>query len=69
MRYVTLYKWEKEPESDNWLLSERDDIPVLDVPAWEHNGWTRDRPAQPPATEPEVTADGRRRRSQEAAIA
>lgn len=66
-RYIKLYKWEQGPDS-SWLCGE-EDIPIMDVPAWEHNGWTRDRPAEPPTIEAETPTDGRRRRTQEAAIA
>lgn len=44
-QYVVLHKWQKNLD-DTWGLWD-EEIPILDVAAWEHNGWTRDIPEKP----------------------
>lgn len=58
MQYTNLYKWQKSPDG-TWECWEQE-IPILDVSAWVNNGWTVDRPSQPPAEIEVAAARGRK---------
>jgi hypothetical protein len=45
-RFVILYKYQKNSD-ETWGLWE-EEVPVLDIAAWEHNGWSRICPTAPP---------------------
>ncbi|MGL5062262.1 MAG: hypothetical protein ACRC62_19985 [Microcoleus sp.] len=64
-KYVILYKWQKD-NSGNWDCWE-ESIPYLDVPAWEHNGWTINRPSAPPIEPVDTPSVGRKKLSEVAA--
>jgi hypothetical protein len=49
-RYSTVYKWQKNID-DTWHCWE-EEISYLDIPAWEHNGWSTVRPPEPPVEAP-----------------